>query len=737
LDFSAIGRVDYVVNAPKEKEVTNAGTKARQSGSSMKRRQFLKSAALVGAGWTDLRSFSSVPSTVRPKDLLRMEVCLNGDWEVVQNCTDEIVPEKGWEMGRAPAMPLARNPPITSLWYKCMLEIPGSWDKANRRFFLRLEKAGHYAGIYWNGRRVAENYGHDSPFEADVTEALRLGEKDEIAIFVHNASGKFARPGVVLTDPMEGNAYRGATAAEYQRNWTGIAGNIFLGWRPVGHISDVFVIPSVRGRRLKVDLEIEGVGSDRSEVMLRFAILENGKVIRRLPEIAVHGKGPISVEEAWPDPVLWGPEPYGKTMLYVLRAEIFERGVLVDRLFTRFGFREVWIEGRDLLLNGKKLWMTGTYFHNLSPVRYLNDRHSQAPMIEIMQGSGINTLHGHWDSLGDAWLDLCDEMNMFVVAGFFCDGRPNFQSVADPGLADWMAATCSQWVRSVRNHPSIVIWRPTDDHPRNLAGPHGVSPAIVARMGQEVRQADGTRPLADGTDIQTWAQASLKNLSIPGDYDDCSRMAQALAASERPFLTKELYTPFQDTNGVSDFIKVFCEKAFAGGSVGFIVQDIPLIRWTKPFRIAWLSQSGEGNRDFAGGIDEENLPNWCDSSQPCCAPTPYNELFAGLYRQFIKLPLPVSRHDVTGEVLLSNLSADEIVLLVPEDPALKGPLGIRAAADGTAWIVALQPGAYRLHSRTGSVGANIHARPREYRPGYNFVQRITLPSRPAVSNLAR
>lgn len=680
----------------------------------------------------------------RPEDIPRMEICLNGDWQTIENSPSERTPASGWVVQRVPAMPLATNPPVTSVWYRHRMHVPASWKNAGRRFFLRLGKAGHYAAIYCNGRMVGEHYGQYTPFEADVTDALRAGDFNEIAIYVHNASGKYVRPGAMLTDPMEDNAYRAATIQEYERNWTGIVGNIFFGWRPASRTSDIFVIPSVRNHRVKVELKIEDVDRDTAGLTVRSVVLDDGKVVRRLPAKAIDGNGPVSLEVDWTDPVLWGPEPYGKPKLYVLRTDLMRRGKLVDRSFTRFGFREVWIEGRDVLLNGKKLWMSGTYFKKLAPIRYLNDRHPQSVMIEIMQKAGLNTLHGHWDDLGETWLDQCDETGMMVLGGFFCDGRPDIQSKADPGWVDWMAATCGEWVRSVRNHPSIVMWRPTDVIPENLSGPTGMSAAIAARMAEQVRREDGTRPLADGSDILGWAQGSLKNQEgqlshgSAKEFDDGSTMAQALASSKKPFLTKEIYTYFPtdagEIKGLKQFLRDYYAKAYAGGGIGIIVQHIPLTEWDKAFRVLWLSESGEGNRNNGPHVEEENLPNWCDPSRPMWIPTPYNELFAELYRELMKLSPVAARGERLGEILLSGLDENEMAILMPDDPEVKSAIGMRAAQDGTAWIVGLDPGQYRLFAHRKLLALHVDAQDLPNKAGYPLVQRFsTTSSGPAVN----
>jgi Glycosyl hydrolases family 2, sugar binding domain/Glycosyl hydrolases family 2/Glycosyl hydrolases family 2, TIM barrel domain len=689
----------------------------------------------------------------KPVDLLRLQTCVNGDWECVLNAPGEKIPGTGWLPRRAPAMPIATDPPTQSVWYRQKFDIPRAWDRPARRFFLRLEKAGHYAAIYWNGHLAGEHFGQYLPCEADITSFLRPGATNEAAIFVHNASGSYVRPGVTLMDPMEGNAYRGATQQPFKRNWVGIVDDIYLGWRPDPWISDVFVVPSVRQKRLAARVSVAQAETRTAELTVRADVLDNGRTVKRLPPMPVAPGGTIELAADWRDPVLWGPEPYGRAKLYVLRTDLLSGGKLVDRRFVRFGFREVWVQGRDVLLNGKKLWMAGTYFDKLAPIRYLNDRHSQSLMLGAMQDAGLNTLHGHWDELGKTWLDLCDEMGMLVLGAFFCDGRPQIQSRADSGWVAWMAATCGEWVKEVRNHPSIVMWRPLDVLPENVAAERE---KIYALMAEQVRQNDGTRPVADGSDIEPWAQSPGKRAPAPGphparqrgseeaqgpkhraspalrfEYDDGSEMAQHLAAATKPFLTKEIYTGFADVKGLSSFFEVFYKKSFEGGGTGIIVQHLPVVRHPAEFDIKWLSASGQGNRDSGANIQEENLPNWCDAGQPVGSATPYCDLFSRLYRQFMKQPLPKFRGELAGEILVSGLEPGELVVMVAEAPDVTNSVGVRAAADGTAWVVVPVPGRYRLFHQQGSLVVRALPRPLPRTAGYASVERLVLPSRHA------
>jgi hypothetical protein len=661
-------------------------------------------------GWT-----TAAAAPTGPAELPRTEICLNGAWDVVLDAPGDRIPSAGWSPRRAPAMPLVASPIAASAWYGHSFLAPREWARPDRRFLLKLGKVGHYAAVYCNGRLMGEHYGQYTPFETDLTGAFEPGKTNEIAIYVHNASGRYVRPGAQV-DGTLGLAYRPQNDAAV-RNSIGIAGDISLAWRPQTHIDDVFVVPSVRKKRLEARIRTAGIKSGTSGLRVRAEVLDGGRIVLRLPEKPLASDGVLSLEAGWSDPVLWGPVPYGQPKLYVLRTQLLKQGKVVDRTFTRFGFREVWVAGRDVLLNGKRLWMAGTYFSRLSSVWYLNDRRPQALMIRIMQSSGLNTLHGHWDDLGKTWMDLCDEMGMLVLAGFYCPnptGPP-----ADEGWPEWMNTTCRDWIREARNHPSIVLWRPIDLLPKNLSVNR---PKIIADLAEQVRREDGTRPLADGSDIAFWSQSSFADQDSE-KYDDGSLMAQRLAASSKPFLTKEIYTGFGDFPNLSRFFQTYYEKSHQGRSVGVVIQHLPLLTKNKSFRIEWLSDSGLGNRD-ARDVRSVDLPNWCDSSQPAWSPSPYSGLFADLGRKFSNLATQTWGGDMPGEVLVSGLSPDDFAILVPRAPDLAEAIGVRAAADGTAWAAVRQPGAYRLFYRNGSLELAIRPGRLPRSPGYEACQRV-------------
>jgi hypothetical protein len=281
------------------------------------------------------------------------------------------------------------------------------------------------------------------------------------------------------------------------------------------------------------------------------------------------------------------------------------------------------------------------------------------------------------------------------------------------------------WVRTTRNHPSIVMWRPTDVLPQNVFARREV---FNASLGAEVRREDGTRPIADDSDVAAWSQSPLRDPRNQQnkDYDDGSRMAAQLAASSKPLLTKEIYAGFGDVENLSRFFRVFYEKSFTGGSTGILVQHLPVIQGRGTSQPEWLSDSGLGNRDSAptGG-----LPNWYDPSQPNWTLGAYGELFADLRKKFVKLNAAPNSSETGAELLISGLAPGDLAMLSPQDPTLDDAVGTRADAKGTAWIMAPRAGSYRLYYKDGSQPIRTHAQHMPSKLGYDSVERIDIKSR--------
>src|SRR5579863_3802519 len=621
----------------------------------------------------------------------RAQINLNGMWSYVLNQSQSSIPTSGWIPARIPALPIEDG--TSSVWYQRTLNVPNTWVKSSRSFFLELEKAGHYAAIYVNGTMIGEHYGQFSPFEVDINSSIIQGQINTIDIYVHKADTTYVRPGVNINQSScpqsnpdcEGNAYRGSAPVVSERNWVGLVGDITFYWRPTENVSDVFVISSVRNSTLTANLQVVHASPTAT---VQAAVLDGNQVVLRLkPQTVVAGAA--TLESSWANPVLWGPSPYGQPKLYTLETQLLESGVVVDKTFTKFGFREVWDVGKTTYLNGKPLWLVGDWFAKLAAPRYVNDRRVQAFQIYVFESTGLNALESHWDDAGRSLLDLADEMGYLVIAAFYCDGRPYGQSEVDSasGWTDWMASTATEWATAVRNHPSIVIWRPTDALPEGVTQSYAWPP-----IDNAVRAADpSNRPIADGTDIATWDENFDPD---PPMCDTPAAMAAKLASETIPLLTREM-TGLQNLACAPPFFDAYYNAAFTGGGIGMLSGLV----YSADFQITptWFSISGIGNRPTT----PIQIPNWMTQQFD---PTALGTQFAGLFEQYVQ-PTLLNTSPTSGDYQASGVPLDVQTAFLVSSTGNADATGVVAAEDGsgTAWFVVPEPGNYELNYTSGGV----------------------------------
>ena len=621
----------------------------------------------------------------------RAELNLNGVWNYTLNQPQSQIPNGGWIQARIPQAPLTNG--TASVWYQTTLNVPSAWMQRNRRFFLELEKAGHYAAVYVNGVFMGDHFGQFSPFEVEVTSAIVGGQNNSIAIYVHKADTSYVRRGVVVNQSScsasvpdcLGNSYRPFGPDGIQRNWVGLVGDITFSWRPAEYISDVSVITSVRNSTIGAALQVTGSDSATS---VQATVLDGEIPVLTLPAASIIA-GTASITAPWSNPTLWGTPPYGTPKLYILRTTLLENGIPIDTIYTRFGFREVWVSGKTVLFNGQPLWLTADYMPTFAPVRNSNDRRPQAMQLNIMQKSGMDGFHNHWDDPGRSWLELADEMGIPVLAQFYCSGADFTEAQVDDaiGWMNWMTATAQEWAHARKNHPSIIMWRPMDVLAKSAPPKTMVYPALAAAVRS---QDPSARPIADGSDVDTWAQ-SVISTSNPTQCDTGSAFAAQLASETKPLLFKELYG-----FGLScsqSFVQTVYQMAHSGGAIGLIVQQLTL-QSAQTFTPAWFSSSGKGNRPSAS----DSLPNWLTQQWN---PTGWSQTFTNLYQSGVNSILP-DASPTSGEYQATQLPASvQSAFLVPS-AGTGNPVGVTVAADGTAWFVVPLPGSYLLAFSNGT-----------------------------------
>ncbi len=655
----------------------------------------------------------------------RVSVCLNGDWQRHDGGDAATVPADGWKTVRVPEAPddVAEG----SAWFRLDFEIPKEFAAADKRILIRFVRVRHYARVFLNGRVCGENFGARAPFEIDVTDAAKAGQSNRLDVWVHNSSGAYAMKGKSFTDADIEVLKRLSTTELYQKVAT-IAEDVFLLSRPALHVSDVLVIPSVRERKLDVRCTVRNDAKKSRSVKLRNAAYLEGSVVLSLPDrsltLDAGEEKTLLVSAPWRDPKLWGFGDYGDPVLYHLETtlEDDEAGT-VDRLVSRFGFREVWTDRDKIMMNGRPLrllayWQPEGSGRSLWTLR-----------MSAVQASGCNAIHNHAEQREPSYYDVADEMGILVWDANFCGGPlgTTRNMVTDRVFPDVQAELVRQWplwAKVVGNHPSVVMvmvgclihqdsniamakaYRTYDPtRPLQANGAMADAPLDLAaytshftmfepehwgdiRTSYE-RWGSNRRRRADGTVVplvnsECWYDAGRKNEET-GRWEPAPEEQVAKATEEamdwlgkKPIAGLNLYgqqafRPFSDRGGV--------RRAF------------------------WPSRSGLGRHSETGttGGFEWAGPDYVNYWNPSKPPWQASATFHAQKRaskRFLGYQVPVAttqRPTVLVRVVRGNEAVpDAYVYAVPVKGTTSDTFGMRTDVAGTAWFELRDPGTWRF-----------------------------------------
>ena len=243
------------------------------------------------------------------------------------------------------------------------LAVPGNW--ANRRLRVELPGALHKcdAVVYVNGRRVGDilRPGYEG---VDATGFVKPGRENEISFLLTESGAETAR-GATRAVTRVHSVKKGPDAVPPRLAAYGAA-----------FVADVFANTS--WRRKRIDFEIEVDSSQAGGAMLAVEMLDaNGRTVERLEKNVTLAKGLSRTVLSMPWDgriVAW---ELGRPHLYTCRTSLHLPSAETADEFPpfRFGCREVWREGREIMMNGHKAHFRPTFTYKAGKwgLKYLQD----------------------------------------------------------------------------------------------------------------------------------------------------------------------------------------------------------------------------------------------------------------------------------------------------------------------------------------------------------------------------
>jgi beta-galactosidase len=446
---------------------------------------------------------------------------LNGTWDFLPADGTPAYPpaDSGWATIPVPAEWNMTSGSFNTSWGAYdLFKTPADWDKLDvawyrrtvtvpagekgRRIVARFEAVNFESTVFWNGTQVAHNLDGLLPFEADVTDAVEWGGTNTIHVLVRSPNAA-AR---------QSDGFHFPAGSWWGQTCAGIWQDVWLLSRPPVHVDDTAVVTSVRNGEIKVTTQVANAGQQASPAWVEHVVSDGHRTVLRAEQqtnVAAGGSAAVEFAKQWHAPRLWSPDdPHLYTLTVNVRSA--QNGPVTDTATTRFGFREVWVDGATIYLNGDPTPLRGDSWHYMGSIE--NSRAYATLWFQMAKDAGVNYIRLHAMPYPPVFYDVADEMGMLLIGESGIYGSSgNYALGADDFWAN-CATHLTRRIRRDRNHPSVIAWSAENE----MLAAFGQSwAAKVAAFKPVITALDTSRPVYFEGDGDPEGAGDLRSTHYP------------------------------------------------------------------------------------------------------------------------------------------------------------------------------------------------------------------------------
>lgn len=389
-------------------------------------------------------------------------------------------------------------------WYRKNFKV----DESLKGKSVRIDFDGVYmdSTVWINGHRLGNHpYGY-SPFSYDITEYLRFGELNTIAVKVnhqtpssrwYSGSGIGRDVDLVVTDPV--HVERDGvvvTTPELAADKTNVKTHLktVLTNKGVEAVS-VTVAQTVFPRGGTLDQQIAHVESV-------------------VTTIAAGKSATVEQDALAANPTLWTVDA---PTLYTVRTEIKQNGKVVDTYDVDFGYRFFSFDAdTGFSLNGQNMKLKGVCMHHdQGALGSVNTRDAIERQVKILKEMGCNSIRATHNPHSRELTEICDEQGMLLVlemfdgwtapkndnrndyARFFNQEMGKSELIGSEATKKWAQFDLEQSMMRDINAPSVIMWSLGNEMTEGTSG-IGNFQQVQKNLIGWAKAVDATRPVTTG-----------------------------------------------------------------------------------------------------------------------------------------------------------------------------------------------------------------------------------------------
>lgn len=389
-------------------------------------------------------------------------------------------------------------------WYRKNFKV----DESLKGKSIRIDFDGVYmdSTVWINGHRLGNHpYGY-SPFSYDITEYLRCGELNTIAVKVnhqtpssrwYSGSGIGRDVDLVVTDPVH-----------------------------VERDGVVVTTPELAADKTNVKTHLKTVltnkGVEAASVTVAQTVFPRGGTLDQqiahvesvVTTIAAGKSATVEQDALAANPTLWTVDA---PTLYTVRTEIKQNGKVVDTYDVDFGYRFFSFDAdTGFSLNGQNMKLKGVCMHHdQGALGSVNTRDAIERQVKILKEMGCNSIRATHNPHSRELTEICDEQGMLLVlemfdgwtapkndnrndyARFFNQEMGKSELIGSEATKKWAQFDLEQSMMRDINAPSVIMWSLGNEMTEGTSG-IGNFQQVQKNLIGWAKAVDATRPVTTG-----------------------------------------------------------------------------------------------------------------------------------------------------------------------------------------------------------------------------------------------
>jgi beta-galactosidase len=384
---------------------------------------------------------------------------LSATWKIqaTQNSSTPPKPNE-WKAALSPSKG------VNSFWYQQSVNVPTAWE--GKRLFLDFHRIEGDAIIFVNDKKVGELLRPGG--EIEISSHVKTGSENLIRVFI-------TRDYTDISRGFEQDRIRYVCRThnrgklETDKWGVGVSGKVNLISRPQpAGIASAFANTSWRKKEISFDIEIvadSAVGDLTAAVDVLDDKGAKALSFEKKGLSVPAGRSKVKVSSKWENPRLWELDG---GYLYTAQVKLLKGNTLLDSaLPSKFGFREIWADGRRLMMNGHDMHWRLVMLHS----SIFGDSSPKGMAFARLMGYNAGYIQDHpemwWRGCGWAketplfsqdLLDAADSAGFAIMLPAPSVSYLGTAVFEDAAARKDFEREMDLHMRLYRNHPSVMSW---------------------------------------------------------------------------------------------------------------------------------------------------------------------------------------------------------------------------------------------------------------------------------------